>query len=844
MILVCGYYHRHNLGDDAFAQVLPRFFPDAELEFCTIDELPRRGRAALARYDALVVGGGDLINDYFYKALLPAIKAYRTLERGPVLALGVGLPHPELVEQGYLDCFDHVFVRAKRDVRAVQRRLGSAYAHYLPDLAFALEPLEPPSAPSAPAPAPAVPQVGVCLVHAVASQPAVLDALVQLCWKLSKRYQLVLYRFDSSRKPDQDDGGVNAALQDRLTALALQKHKRARHAVLLNGSVWTPDRLLAELQRCELAICMRFHAHVFAAIAGVPFLSIGDTRKVEQLLADLELAPLGVACAPTSSAELLLHAFGRVAQTAPQLRAHLRSAAAAAAFQLATAQPRQLLAHSRRAAAPAETLAFAQGQQRLEREAHGLAAEFAALLREHGADRVAELLCWRLTRNPHSAYLHGMREQMRALQQQRGLASAVAGAAASAAAAADQLAEMIKWVKLDLQQRLGGSADRLLDLRYISQEVGSGVHRSGWQYCLDYLGALQGDKGLLCDAYLDRSFHWAKALMLEHGLLPYTSPWIGFLHHTPSDYSPHNAARLVECDEFRRSLPTCRGLVCLSDSLAAWLRTRVPPAVRVIALQHPTECVGAAAQWRRNRFLGNAQRRLVQVGGWYRNPWTIHTLRAEQLALFAGKAALRGRAMDAYFAPLRWVLQRRDGRLAAHALANQADQALEDAPSEGVMCRASANKWLHYLVAWLEASELLAGLPPDFEIKFGAHRKPRHALRPLYAELKRMIRSVERIDWLDEAGYDRLLAENVVFLDLVDCAACNTLIECIVRCTPVVVTRLPAVQEYLGADYPLYWPAELSLDAVTRAHKYLRRLDKSRLRVSHFVDALRSSLLA
>jgi hypothetical protein len=53
--------------------------------------------------------------------------------------------------------------------------------------------------------------------------------------------------------------------------------------------------------------------------------------------------------------------------------------------------------------------------------------------------------------------------------------------------------------------------------------------------------------------------------------------------------------------------------------------------------------------------------------------------------------------------------------------------------------------------------------------------------------------------------YDRLLAESLVVLPLFDAAAVTSLVECIVRGTPVLVNPLPAVIEYLGPDYPLYY---------------------------------------
>lgn len=65
--------------------------------------------------------------------------------------------------------------------------------------------------------------------------------------------------------------------------------------------------------------------------------------------------------------------------------------------------------------------------------------------------------------------------------------------------------------------------------------------------------------------------------------------------------------------------------------------------------------------------------------------------------------------------------------------------------------------------------------------------------------------TIQRLTFLSSSQYDALLARSVVFLDLIDASANNAIIECMTRGTPVIVNRLPAIEEYLGDDYPLYF---------------------------------------
>lgn len=70
---------------------------------------------------------------------------------------------------------------------------------------------------------------------------------------------------------------------------------------------------------------------------------------------------------------------------------------------------------------------------------------------------------------------------------------------------------------------------------------------------------------------------------------------------------------------------------------------------------------------------------------------------------------------------------------------------------------------------------------------------------------KEVLQSAEVITFIPNEEYDRLLSENIVFLDVYDSSANNAIIECIARNTPVLVNPLEPIVEYLGQDYPLYF---------------------------------------
>jgi hypothetical protein len=96
--------------------------------------------------------------------------------------------------------------------------------------------------------------------------------------------------------------------------------------------------------------------------------------------------------------------------------------------------------------------------------------------------------------------------------------------------------------------------------------------------------------------------------------------------------------------------------------------------------------------------------------------------------------------------------------------------------------------------------------------------------------------SIPVIPYLPSNEYEDLLTSSVVFLDLADSSCNNTLLECLVRDTPLLTNRLPTTEEYLGSNYPLFFENEEELnykahnhDLQLSAHAYLSKLPKSHL---------------
>lgn len=398
---------------------------------------------------------------------------------------------------------------------------------------------------------------------------------------------------------------------------------------------------------------------------------------------------------------------------------------------------------------------------------------------------------------------------------------------------------------------------------YIDQNDRSGAHRSGWKYVYQYIQPYSNQDlstaNLLLDLYVDRTFHWKRDIFKYIGIVPYTQPWLGVVHHTfDTTFSEYNNQTLLQCPEFLESLDHCKGIIVLSKTLQEQFRARLPPrvpAVPVFVLTHPTEM--NVPKFDYQTFLDNRDKKLLHVGGWLRNIFSFYQLELSQdkykfqevqaqepistpsqknwykticcqgnaddvippLVIYyptpinsmVRKVILKGKYMDNYFPTLP--------TLPSDISVDISDVVIEMTDPQK-MCSTTAkntqNNWRRHMSEYLQKIQ----------------------------------NNVDVLDYIDNEAYDEILTKNMVFLHLVDGSAINTLIECIVRTTPIFVNRHPAVVEILGETYPLYYTIDdthtiPNLDAILRdstailrAHQYLVNMDKTPFMIETFLKDL------
>jgi hypothetical protein len=102
---------------------------------------------------------------------------------------------------------------------------------------------------------------------------------------------------------------------------------------------------------------------------------------------------------------------------------------------------------------------------------------------------------------------------------------------------------------------------------------------------------------------------------------------------------------------------------------------------------------------------------------------------------------------------------------------------------------------------------------------------------------------------LSNSQYEDIFKSNCIFIDLEDCVANNTILECMKFNTPIITRRHPSIEEYLGKDYPLFFDNENELSMLSKdetkleylilkAHNYLTNMDKLHISLETFNNKL------
>jgi len=697
----------------------------------------------------------------------------------PVYGIGIGFPYPNLITKEYLDIFDIIITRTKLHYpKLVEVMPGRSF--YGPDLVRFLPNAGHKNSPN---------RIGIFFANSICPPDSPLvQKLASIVTGIAEKrnscfgpkYIVTLYAMNTSGFLNEDDNVLNRAVYKACIA----------ENVEIMEQPLTIDMIIPTFTSFYATICTRYHAHVLSLMTETPFISLYSTEKVKDLLQTEELIQYGHQMIVDHQT---LKPLDFNSQDVLNKFKHLEDNWSSYRKDLAVKRPD--LTYLQRGI---ENLFFYKpkfGIKRFNRIMCKIfkylkAVEYPNLEKEDlstpgffvdkDSDFVSEVVTFCVDRKDNSDFTWGLKTQINDPN--------------------FVLSEAVKWIVTNTPQTFNhfdstiDFNNRKYNFEYFNPYLLKGLHRSGWQYVVEQLREYHNPSGTILDVYSDKTFGWKKNFFVRTGILPFKRSWVGIFHHTPNTtYSFNNLTQIVESIEFKKSMDKCVGIIVLSAYLKDWFTVNYPN-LKVTLLYHPTQF--PTTTFTIENYLQNQTKKAIQIGAWYRDSYAIYALPQPK---GIQKCALKGTAMENYFAPPNYFEKIQDA-FGVSCFAKDCGPCR--------ICRQEANK---FMVGLLD-------------------------------HLKEEYEKVEIIEKLSDTEYDEILSKNVVFIKLVDASACNTIIECIVRNTPIFVNKLPAVVEYLGHDYPLYYndlneARDMMNDPklIEKAYKYLVKKDKSFLQISTFL---------
>jgi polysaccharide pyruvyl transferase WcaK-like protein len=835
-VYITGYYKKDNTGDDIFEKLAHRLFvsgKSVEFVISSIDEL-KKGYEKTPKIfdcvDSIVLFGGETLNDYFLKTL-SLIKTYNQSIK--MYAIGVGLGADVDYLKYYLPMFNYIIVRHHYDYEKIKSRFSNIMCIYVQDICFMYQIKGYKQKMIGKNPHINHNTIGLFLsqpkYHALNKNKDAQEVLLKSYMSIVNNYikhgySVKLFSMCYNNIESESDTILNNLILQNINP------KDKGSVTLVSNKAFEPNLLTL-----KYAVCERFHSHILCLIYNIPFISLANTIKVNHLLHDLGLENTML----TSS--LGPKEIVRGSKTGPELEESIGSLGSSSSSNGSGLSSFSLYSiyNFEYDAVHEKLLEIEKHKSKLKdvykKTYPDVEAFYNQLLNQNVRNDLNNLLLNQhicdnkdieifarcktpiyIANTQAILYCNRILNDINHPRNIKDLADYVLMKLFGTSKLDYKwgIEDKIRNQKFDLDQikwlfdkslmehqylfnyftnqfiqnfKNKGGERGLFNIDYIDQYDRTGVHRHGWKYVIDHFSSKlcsYNPHSIKCDMYVDRTFHWARRDMVDAGIIPYRSPWIGIIHHTMyKDASGYNSVELLKCPEFIASLKHCKGLVVLSNylklklnKLASHNKINLP---HITVIHHPGYFVNEGKLWRFGAWkLGSWKGEVIQIGSWMRDLKAIFDLK------YKNKFALIGKDIQDKYKSISF-----------------GDNPVNfDDFNDAIIKKEDSDKSNLY--------------------------------------------SVKILKYADNETYDEILSRYVVFIKLYDSSAVNTVIECITRNTPIVINRLPAVEEYLGSNYPLFYdnidevPQMLNNHMIVRANTYLKNMNKDFIRIENFIKEM------
>lgn len=884
-VLVIGYYNHCNLGDEQYKHSIKYILtnlPDKKPKSVSFLDCDKLDDYTVPDDTVIILGGGDVLNNYFLDKMN---KKFGELSPKPrIIAFSVGIPYNSIFLEKEnlkkLEIFDHIYLRTKQDIPVFSEYFDKKKLSYLPDASCYLEDAYPPvslpvvsknemykklyGAVSHLHKTKKIINVNLCRHIHHKDEPykqnynSIVRELAAFLEELTRfGYYLIFLPFNTkSTSPGSSHDSNNE--NDILIAGDVLKHMKNHTNILNIDFELSLPEILSLYPFFYISIPMRFHGTLFSVNAAVPMIPLYTTKKIRNFLLDIgwnyeymfekNNKDLPIHFDSKKMMTLFLDCVKNRRQGEALLKEqnqHFKQYynEEKKSFQSILFDPTEIILDI--IPPPQEHGEVSDGFDSFfspldeNKEVNVVELIFNKLQRFAGENGKADfreltdptqknvavcVVSYFLTGLIDSQYSHGLMDKM--------------------FSPLYEYKKEWKWVlgHYKPKETLPENSEGFFNISYIDQNDRSGAHRSGWKYVFDNLAPLNSSNApILLDLYLDRTFHWKREIFKHLGIIPYVKPWVGFVHHTfDTTFSEYNSHGLLDCPEFIDSLPSCKGIIVLSEYLKTQfeneLNTRgIINKPTIVMLTHPTET--NVPMFSIDAFLNNPDKKIIHIGGWLRNIFSFYQLSLDKNVILnksqlietqktmtmtnfcsfwrtikenpptfettIRKAALKGKYMDNYYPSKDF----------SEKLYNSLTNRNNDQEKDAKFCSHGGitNNWVKHMIDHLD----------------------------------NISKKMDIISVVDNKTYDELLTENLVFINLVDGSAVNTLIECVVRNTPIFINRHPAVIEILGENYPLLYDDVSDVNSLLRnpnciekAHNYMKKIDKTPYTIDEFMKNL------
>jgi polysaccharide pyruvyl transferase WcaK-like protein len=773
------------MGDDYFEFIFKKMFNNYNIYFIDPNNLTEINK----NINILVCGGGDIINDYFMNKIVLLKYNFEKNNNKKLLtyAISVGITYklsiyPDKIH--YLDIFDYLIVRNKIDVEILSKRYGEQYVKYMPDVVHLI---------------PNYIQnkniieksnkliIGIFLTETISNNglnknyDLEVNNFVNLIENIPKNYIIHLVPFNVGKNITENDSVLNYKIFNLLS----ENTKKRVFLKYYN----LEELLLTFINKIyTVGLCMRYHSHILCYTYKIPFISLSMTNKTFEYMKDMNITKyfINYFKNPLFDINNVINLINQAIKDTNYFN-NLKIDVTSFIYPIKN------------------TINRISGPQYFDKNIYNslyknLIIDLFSFIKQDLEIKNLNIENIEINENLNNTFdklnikipddynkiitkiiINNIFGTLKT-EYNYGLENKVLTCNFN-----ENIYYLFenKFLKGYYNNKNEISKNTNLNFFYIDNYFTPGVHRSGWSYVTKYLIENFNDNNgnIIVDLYIDKTFLWDLEINIKLKKIPYIKPWIGFIHHTPNpEYTDHSLNHILESQLFINSLKYCKGIIVLSEYLKNYLDKYFYAILKINITVFVTShpTEDVEKKFTINKYIENKNKKIIQIGGWLRNSYAIYTLQTINIQ----KCVLQGKEMGNYIIPNNFNLNI-DPKIYNY------------------------NKFVEGLVF----------------------------------NLNDTFKSVNIINYLDNNEYDNLLENNIVFLNLINASACNTLIECVIRNTPIIINRLPAVEEVLGKNYPLFYDNIFeasyfinNINEIKKGYLYLLKLNKDKLKIENLLN--------